>query len=348
MAVFYQYSNAVLGSQTTVNGNPVNYNLAPTVGATWQWSGTDTTFTVEENDGAIYFNGDATNEQVGTNEQPGGVWQQIIDVGGTDRSIIWDYTFELTGPDNTVYTVGVIDVDLNSDGDLQDAGEDGVYLIFPDGQPPPDTPMVVGPIVNNANFILHEDLGATVVCFTARTRIDTPVGPRRIETLKPGDLVLTRDHGAQPIRWIGGSTVPANNQLAPIVITAGTLGNTADFVVSPLHAVLVTGWQAELLFGAAEVLVRAKDLLNGDTVYRRPGGLVTYWHILLDAHQLLRSEGMYSESLYPGDVTLGAVPSEAQSEILALFPELQDRSAYGLSARPILKSFEVSCLAAVE
>lgn len=346
MAVFYQYSSAVLGTQTTVNGTPVDYNFAPTQGGTWEWSGTDTSFTVQENDGAIYFNGDASNEIVGTNERPGGIWEQVIDVGGTPRAIIWDYTFELTAPDGTLYTVGVIDVDFNSDGDLSDAGEDGVFLIFPDGQPPADTPMTVGPIVNNSNFILHEDLGANVVCFCSGTRIDTPNGPRRIDTLEPGDLVLTQDRGAQPIRWIGSTSVPAVDHLAPVAIAAGALGNNADLLVSPLHAVLVTGWQAELLFGEDEVLVRAKDLVNGETITYRTGGTVTYWHILLDDHQLVCSEGLFSESLYPGDIALGAVGTEARAEVLELFPNLARPGTYGRPARPILKSFEASCLAA--
>ncbi|WP_305884600.1 Hint domain-containing protein, partial [Limimaricola litoreus] len=42
-----------------------------------------------------------------------------------------------------------------------------------------------------------------VICFTAGTRIATPFGPRRAEDLAVGDLVLTRDHGPQPLRWTG-------------------------------------------------------------------------------------------------------------------------------------------------
>jgi hypothetical protein len=43
----------------------------------------------------------------------------------------------------------------------------------------------------------------TLVCFIPGTDITTPNGPRLIESLIPGDLVTTQDHGNQPIRWIG-------------------------------------------------------------------------------------------------------------------------------------------------
>lgn len=55
---------------------------------------------------------------------------------GVDRQVIWDYTFTVTDGTNT-WRVGVIDVDLNNDNDVQDAGENGYFLVFPDGMPPP-------------------------------------------------------------------------------------------------------------------------------------------------------------------------------------------------------------------
>ncbi|HCE71257.1 MAG TPA: type I secretion protein, partial [Ruegeria sp.] len=34
-----------------------------------------------------------------------------------------------------------------------------------------------------------------IICFTPGTLIATAHGPRAIETLRPGDLIVTRDHG---------------------------------------------------------------------------------------------------------------------------------------------------------
>lgn len=182
-----------------------------------------------------------------------------------------------------------------------------------------------------------------MVCFASGTMIETPEGPRAVEDLSADDLVITGTDGAQSIRWIGATTVLAQSDLAPVVITAGTLGNDADLVVSPQHAILLTDWRAELLYGQEEVLVRAVDLLNMDGVYRRTGGLVTYHHILLDAHHVVQSHGIWSETLYPGDMTRQAVNPVARAEIEALFPNLV---TYGPKAAPCLRAYEAKLLAA--
>ncbi|MCU0856242.1 MAG: choice-of-anchor L domain-containing protein, partial [Rhodobacteraceae bacterium] len=103
----------------------------------------------------------------------------------------------------------------------------------------------------------------TIPCFTRGTRLDTPYGPRRIEDLRIGDLVLTRDDGPRPIRWIGRRQVAATGRFAPVRIAAGVMGATEDVLVSPLHRVLVAGPTAELLFGAREVASGRHDLGAG-------------------------------------------------------------------------------------
>ncbi|HYZ34165.1 MAG TPA: Hint domain-containing protein, partial [Crenalkalicoccus sp.] len=46
-----------------------------------------------------------------------------------------------------------------------------------------------------------------VICFLAGTAIATPEGERAIETLAIGDLVLTAEGRAAPVRWVGRQTV---------------------------------------------------------------------------------------------------------------------------------------------
>lgn len=340
MPVFYGYTNAIFGTQSTVDGAAFDYNFAPGTGSTWRYTGPDTYFVVQENDGATNFNGDPTNETVSAQEQIGGTWEQTTDVGGTAQQVVYDYTFTVTDGTDT-WRVSVIDVDLNNDNDLSDAGEDGYYLIFPDGMPPADTDLTAGGISDNSTSFLHADAGGTVVCFAAGTLIETADGPRAVETLHPGDLVLTRDAGLQPLSWLGQTQVAAQGDLAPIVISKDVLDNTRDLVVSPQHGILMQDWRAEMLFGQSEVLVRACDLLTHDGVYRKPGGTVRYVHLLFEAHHLIRSEGAWTESLYPGDMTLQAVNPAARDEIARLFPDL---AAYGPKAVPCLRSFEARCL----
>ncbi|WP_299782957.1 Hint domain-containing protein [uncultured Roseobacter sp.] len=339
MAVFYAYTFAIFGTQSsTTGGAAIDYRFAPS--GVWRYTGTDTYFVVEENDGATQFNGDPTNEEVSAQEQIGGTWEQTTDIGGTQTQLIWDYTFEVTDGTDT-WRVAVIDVDLNNDDSIQAGAENGYFLVFPDGMPPADTDLNVLGIVENDNSTPHLGLGATVVCFAAGTLIETPFGPRAVETLKADDMVLTRDAGAQPLRWAGATMVPAVGDLAPIVISAGVLGNDRDLIVSPQHALLLEDWRAELLYGAPDVLVRAVDLLGHEGVYRRPGGIVTYCHILFDAHHLVQASGLWSESLYPGDMTLQTVNPAARMEIETLFPDLQ---SFGPKAARCLRRFEAACL----
>ncbi len=185
-----------------------------------------------------------------------------------------------------------------------------------------------------------------VACFTVGTLVVTARGKERIETLQPGDRVLTLDAGLQEVRWIGRRVVPAVGRMAPIRIKAGALGNSRDLLVSPQHRMLLTSAQAELYFGTEAVLAPAKALINDATIRREEGGEVEYIHVLTDSHQILLAEGIPSESFHPGAVFLDAASEETRAELLALFPELElDASAYGPAAKASLSVQEARLLA---
>lgn len=200
------------------------------------------------------------------------------------------------------------------------------------------------------NGLGNEDTGIVqfnqMPCFLAGTLIDTVDGPKPVENLSPGDCVLTRDDGPQPIQWIGSRSITACGRFAPIKIAAGTLGAERDVYLSPQHRVLVCDAWTELLFGEHEVFVKAKDLINDCTI--RPvlhGETITYFHLLFQKHQIVTSSGLASESYLPGPMMSKSFDAEAQAEILALFPELHDISnCRWQSARPILRSFEARTL----
>ncbi|SLN64084.1 hypothetical protein PSA7680_03372 [Pseudoruegeria aquimaris] len=173
-----------------------------------------------------------------------------------------------------------------------------------------------------------------IACFVLGTEIDTPQGPRRIETLAPGDLVLTRDHGPQPLRWIGRTTVRGTGRFAPVRIRAGQLGATRDLWVSQQHRMLRSGWQVELLLGAEEVLVPAKQLIDGAGIALAPCDCVTYMHMLFDRHEIVTANGAASESYFPGATSLAELAPATAAEIRALFPGLDREIGYGPTARP--------------
>ncbi|WP_224824150.1 Hint domain-containing protein [Cognatishimia sp. MH4019] len=188
----------------------------------------------------------------------------------------------------------------------------------------------------------------TVPCFVAGTLIQTPYGERPVEELTPGDMILTQDDGPQPLRWIGSREVAAIGKLAPIRIRAGTFGAHRELMVSPQHRVLIRDSLADLLFGDAEVLVAAKDLVNDHSVRRVEGGQVTYVHLLFDRHQVVFSEGLPTESFFPGPQTTKAFEAEIIDEICTIFPELDPMTGEGYSptTRRALRSFEARLLLA--
>ncbi len=180
---------------------------------------------------------------------------------------------------------------------------------------------------------------ASVMCFTDTAWIDTPTGPRQITGLQAGDQVLCADGQARPIRWIGSRSLSVddlveNPDLAPIEIPAGAIAPGApsrDMQLSPQHRVLFDDWRVELMFGLSEVLIPAKALTELPGVAQAaPAQGVTYYHILLDTHQVISANGLACETLMPAEVAHSGLTTEARSEILKLFPELvSDFGAYG-------------------
>ncbi|HMB13223.1 MAG TPA: Hint domain-containing protein [Roseovarius sp.] len=185
-----------------------------------------------------------------------------------------------------------------------------------------------------------------IICFTPGARILTPRGLRRVESLRAGDLVITRDNGPQPVRWTGSRTVPGIERFAPIRVAAHVLdGATRPLLVSPQHRFLFTGYKAELLFGCDEVLVSAKHLVDGRDVTEAPQAEVTYIHVMLDRHEVIYAEGAATESFHAGDVGLAAISDQSREEMFRIFPQLRSHpESYGPTARPCLKRHEARLL----
>ncbi|RMA41333.1 hemolysin [Rhodophyticola porphyridii] len=172
---------------------------------------------------------------------------------------------------------------------------------------------------------------ATAVCFTRGTMIKTDRGNRPIETLVPGDLVFTADHGFQPIRWIGKnrlskSALAANPKLRPIRIRAGSLAEglpEQDLITSPQHRILVRSKIAERIFGSYEVLIPAVKLLSMPGIEVEEGvEEIEYWHFMLDAHEIVIANGASSESLLAGSEALKALPAASLEELRLVLPEI--------------------------
>ncbi len=207
---------------------------------------------------------------------------------------------------------------------------------------------------NVTGSVTFKEIEKIVPCFTPGTLIATPRGERLVEELEVGDRVITRDNGIQEIRWIGkrrlnGLELALADHLQPVRIRKGALGNglpERDMMVSPNHRVLVANDRTALYFDDREVLVAAKHLTGMEGVDRVELSSVTYVHFMFDQHEVVLSDGAWTESFQPGDLTLEGMDSAQRDELLELFPELatqQGLAAYQ-AARRSLKKHEAALL----
>jgi hypothetical protein len=195
--------------------------------------------------------------------------------------------------------------------------------------------------------------GSLFVCFTPGTMIAVPGGERPVESLRPGDPVLTLDRGAQLLRWTGrrdfsAAEVAASPSLRPVVIAAGALGQAKparEMRVSQLHRFLIRDDTAELMFGCTDVLLAARDMVDGLSVRLDDAARgASFVHLMLDRHEILIADGCAAESFHPNSFSLGALDDEVRAEILAIFPELSGSERGWQPARAVLKRHEAEAL----
>lgn len=188
------------------------------------------------------------------------------------------------------------------------------------GFPPVGVPLTVTSALEGPSFAAADY--ATPICMAAGTLVETPKGLVPVEQIAVGDLVHTRDHGVQTVRWHGKREVLSLASFQAVRFETGAIGNTRPLVLSQQHRVLVEGWQAQLMFGEDEILVSAVHLVNGKTIRLLKKAEITYHHLLLDSHAVICTEGVWTESLHLGTETLKNLDPKARGELVALYPDL--------------------------
>ncbi|MEM9787245.1 MAG: Hint domain-containing protein, partial [Pseudomonadota bacterium] len=213
-----------------------------------------------------------------------------------------------------------------SDIDVLDLTGSGVdFITYNDRDPEAGTVTFI-----DGSTMTFSQIENVIPCFTPGTQIATPKGERPVESLKAGDRVLTRDNGIQYITWAGKKVLELDDlkltpNLLPVMIRKGALGSDLperDMVVSPNHRVLLVSEMAKLYFGESEVLMAAKHMTKMDGVEVMQAPQATYIHFMCQNHEVVLSDGAWTESFQPGDYSLKGVDADQREELFLLFPEL--------------------------
>lgn len=224
---------------------------------------------------------------------------------------------------------------------VTDDGKGNALLTFPEGE----TLVLLG-ISPKQMSTAQQRYAAGIPCLTAGTMILTPQGEVPVENLRPGDRVHTLDNGVQPLLWaarrhIPQATLQCHPGFVPVRFSRAFTGTERSLRVSPQHCLL----QRQ---PGREVLVRAAHLadLPGNQARRAvdaPG--VTYVHLMFAHHQIIWSNGVPSESFYPGPWGLAMLDPAAQLSLARLFPRLAVLGAlvgYGPTARTVLRRSDLA------
>ena len=336
-------------SQTEVDGLEAASMNALTVGSSWSWSGDalrvdgpSDVLRLERTDGDANLRKRATHM---VRRLVGAAMTHQTDVNAVEvDDPLMDSHFVVTDGRQS-YTVTVIETGPGSQP----------LLMFLNTIPPRNTGL----------WIVHQSVGARaarpvdaaqggVICFTPGTRISTPDGIRLIEELREGDKIMTRDSGPQEVMWIGrrrmtGARMFVMPELRPIRFRPGALGierPDQELLVSPEHRMLIRGQVARTLFNTPEVLVPARDLVNGSTIFvdlkiRE----VEYIHLLLPHHQVIWANGVEAESFHPASAALSALSDQDRTRLLQQFPGMDvNPHIYGDYARRNLSQSEAAIL----
>jgi hypothetical protein len=184
------------------------------------------------------------------------------------------------GGDGTIEVIGAMETIAGSGGGrLTLAGDAAITL----------------DVTGSYHFSVGHSAGNSYVtaCFAEGTAILTGEGPRRVEALRLGIMVVTAGGRLAPVAWIGRRRLslgrhPRPWDVMPVRVLAGAFGEGVpgrDLVLSPDHAVLAGG-----------VLIPVRYLINGDTIAQETRDQVTYWHVELDRHEVIFAEGLACES----------------------------------------------------
>jgi hypothetical protein len=291
----------------------------------------------------------------------GGAGDDLIDgggYGGGSDTIVFgpgmgNDTVDGFNPDTDFLHVRGVDID---DVILTPTDDPRVWVLTIDGVP--DTSLtldfshywngnlqvtdLIDRVINDEDTLPPEDPYAEPICLTAGMRVETARGLVPVGALRRGDLVRTLDAGFQPVRavlrrWFPLAELRAEPSCRPVRIPAGAFGGGLpwrDMTVSMQHNFLAVDPLGE----APEALIRARhiaDMLGMGCIDDAPTRGETYVHVLLDAHHLIRAEGVWTETIFTGERVMARDAVLSRLAGTRPLPVMPDRARPALSRRDL-------------
>ena len=187
---------------------------------------------------------------------------------------------------------------------------------------------------------------AAVSAMRQGTLLETPVGPRAVEDLLPGDTVLAANGRPDTVVWIGAMMAFVNpNSSAsdtPLLtrVTADSFGlsrPSPDLVLGPGARLLHRSPACQEAYGTEGALAPIGAFVDGEMVVGLcPQSPVKVFHIAFARHRIIRANGVEIESFHPGNLAEMRISRDLLSYYLSLFPHVRSLEAFGGAAFPQL------------
>lgn len=196
--------------------------------------------------------------------------------------------------------------------------------------------------------------GSIPACYAPGSLIETAQGPRRIEDIRPGDLLRSTDHTYHEVRWVWSGTQPLDDvdtDQKPVLIKAGALGPNQpaqDLVVSGQHRILVGAYGQLADLFQAPVMVPAKALCHLHGVRFMAGKRkITWHHVLCDDHCVIFANGLASESLLLGGMVTASMDRSQLADLSFALGKKVTNETVAPSVLPVLTVGETKRILAI-
>ena len=158
---------------------------------------------------------------------------------------------------------------------------------------------------------------AAMPALGAGTLLATPEGDMPIDWLRPGDRILTRDNGYQPLLWLAQHIVPrrAPPHSRPITLPHSHFSAeqpVQKLVISPGCPLLLAGAELELWFAESEMFARASDL--APQAAPAPGRQAMY-SLLFDAPEVVLAGGVWTGTVHVDAAYLTLLPASVRAAV---------------------------------